>query len=74
MRRFVVCQLASFAVVLCGLAGCGGGGEMEGMPTDTTYRAPVMPDAMKGAMTPNKAVPQAGTPGKARAVAPEAQK
>ena len=31
IRRFVVCQLA-LAVVVCGLAGCGGGGEMEGMP------------------------------------------
>jgi hypothetical protein len=48
MMRFVGCQVVLAAVVF-GLAGCGGGGEMEGMPQDTTYRAPVMPDSMKGA-------------------------
>jgi hypothetical protein len=48
IRRFVGCQLG-LAVVVCGLAGCGGG-DMEGMPQDTaTHVVPVMPDAMKGA-------------------------
>ena len=65
IRRFVGCQLG-LAVVVCGLAGCGGGGDMEGMPQDTkTHVVPVMPDSMKGANF--KKTPEAAPKGPAPA-------
>jgi hypothetical protein len=63
MMRFVGCQIVLAAMVF-GLTGCGGGGEMEGMPSDTTPKVLVMPDSMKGANfnrtppAPDKAAPK----------------
>jgi hypothetical protein len=65
IRRYVVCQLAA-AVVLTGLAGCGGGGEMEGMPQDTTYRVPVMPESMKPGNFKKGPDPKAAPPPEAK--------